>query len=200
MYEIRSVENLEDFLIGSKLLYDNYLSAGLINKNSFGLYISPYHTLPVTAMYLCIKDKPLYTASLVRATRKYGLPSQEDFPEIKEHLDNNLCCEITCLAGKSDFRALSTLFDYLANLLFYFEYYLLVCHPRHVGYYERKYQAQRLSDVRQVHRVQGNPGILLKIDKGALSSDELLLPPPIWFSDELISQIKQVSGLISNVG
>jgi len=73
--------------------------------------------------------------------------------------------------------------------------------PWHVGYYERKYQAQRLSDVRQVHRVQGNPGILLKIDKGALpSSDELLLPSPIWFSDELISRIKQVSELISSVG
>jgi len=195
------VENLEDFLAGSKLLYDNYLSAGLINKNSFGLYISPYHTLPVTAMYLCIKDKPLYTASLVRSTKEYGLPSQEDFPEIREHISNSLCCEITCLAGKNDFRALNNLFSYLADLLSYFEYYLLVCHPRHAGYYERKYQAQRLSGIRNIHRVQGNPGVLLKISKSFRSfSDEPLFPEPYWFPEKLTTQIKELSELISRIG
>jgi len=198
MYEIRSVENLEDFLAGSRLTYISYLSSGLINKNSFGLYISRYHILPVAAMYLCIQDKPLYTATIVRATEQYGLPLMEDFPELEQFCKDPLTCEITCLAGSTDVKALFNLFSYLSQLLLHFERYIMVCHPVHARYYERKFGAIRISDVREIKRVNNNPGIALCLNRAVPDTSSFIPPQPKWFSQDLISRIKPLAELVWN--
>jgi hypothetical protein len=83
-----------------KLVYDRYLQAELIQPNSAGIRVTPYHLLPTTNVFIATENaRTICTVTLI-GDGQYGLPMESIYhEEVKDCRRRNLYVgEVSCLA------------------------------------------------------------------------------------------------------
>jgi hypothetical protein len=102
--QIKIATTQEDYVEGCKIIYDCYIEKGYSTENPHAIRVTPYHLLPSTTMILALwNDQVIGTISLIR-DNPLGLPLEAIFNLDSIRKEQKICCEISSLAIKKEFR------------------------------------------------------------------------------------------------
>jgi hypothetical protein len=160
-----------------RLVYDAYVTAGLMRPNAFMLRVMAHHLLPTTATFVALRGpRVIGTVSLVGDGR-LGLPMERVYgPEVERLRDPSTWLgEVSALASAPNAADLG--FDVVIGLMRLMaqfaqrhgmEHLLVAVHPRHARLYRRAMGFQRLGEERAYPSVCNRPAIALHLDLSRL--------------------------------
>jgi len=152
-----------------RLVYDSYVKAGLIARNRYGMRVTPYHLLPLTDIFVALKDRQVaYTVTLITDDGD-GVPLDSIFPnELNAVRHEGISfAEVSCLAGREglDRRSGYEMFLNLIALTFQYSRHndidrlLLAVHPRHARFYERIFGCEVCGATKSYAAVCDHPAV-----------------------------------------
>ena len=166
----RAAESRADFEHAFRLVYQRYVTVGLIRANPLGLRIAPQQLRPECQVVLAeVDDRVVGTVSLV-GDGQSGLPVDSVFPGVLDPLRRagRRIVEIGCLASTDDSaRFPSRVYIELTRATIHsarqngFDLMVASVHPRHAKFYERAMGFDRVSAEAPYEMVNGNPAICL---------------------------------------
>ncbi len=166
----RPAESRWDYCEAFQLVYQRYLSAGLIRPNLVGVRIAPQQLQPGCRVIVAEKaGRVVGTVSLVDGERA-KLPVEQLFSQSVELLRANgiRLTEIGCLAAIDDSgRFPSPVYLALTRAAISYarlgavDRLIVTVHPRHAKFYERAMGFVRLSDELPYDLVNGQPAVCL---------------------------------------
>lgn len=103
---IKRASSYDEILDALKLVYTNYVSAGYIQENHYGLRIRPWDAVPETSDFIALKEgRVVSTIGCVYDSAKIGLPSEKTFPdETAMSRNEGKTCEFTNLAIVNEYK------------------------------------------------------------------------------------------------
>jgi N-acyl amino acid synthase FeeM len=150
------------------LVHEAYTRVGLMEPNSFGMRVTPFHLLPTSDVFLAtIGGEAVCTLSLI-GDGELGIPMEAIYADEVNELRNQGVhfAEVSCLADKRShqIRQLPVLTRLISLMLQYARYnrldqVLLAVHPSHERYYNRFFGCRRFGELRSYPSVLGNPAV-----------------------------------------
>ena len=157
---------------GFRLLYECYLSDGIINKNESQLRVTKYHLLPTSSMVIAIRNNEVIATVTHVMDSSMGLPceSQCDLKELRK--PPNIVAEISALAIKKSYRREYSILFGLTRFLYNYSssqcgvsYWVIVIRKRVQEYYRAIFFFQSLSETEfTYHFANGLQSVALKAD------------------------------------
>jgi hypothetical protein len=166
-------ENLRERKAAYRLVYNNYLSKGLISPNRFGLRVTPWHLLPTTSTFIAIEDHRIIGTATVIGDAGMGLPMESIYPAEVEaaRLEGLYVGEISCLAFcDTDFRKFLPIFIKLSGLMGQharaqgMNQFLITTHPRHARFYENLMRFEQIGYLTEYPSVNNAPAVACRQD------------------------------------
>jgi hypothetical protein len=156
-----------------RLVYDQYVKAGLSKPNAHHVRVTPYHLLHTTHVFVAyVKGEIVATMSLV-GDSELGLPMESIYPDevASRRAQGLMLSEVSCLADRrADRRDFLTVFVGLSRVLAQFarrhsyDQLLMVCHPKHSAFYRRYLGFDMIGTVAECPHVQNKPAVPLCLD------------------------------------
>jgi hypothetical protein len=178
-------QNLKERMSAFGLVYDKYLSKGLIQPNEYRLRVTPYHLLPTTNVYIAkLGEQVICTVSLI-GDGELGLPMETIYAdEVRAAQDAGLSVgEVSCLATRGiSKRTFLPVFLKLVRLMAQqarangMDQFLISIHPRHAKFYERLMGFEQIGPVRQYPSVCNALAVPLCLDFARVD-----LERPPWY-------------------
>src|SRR5262245_55044202 len=83
-----------------RLVYENYIAAGLIEPNSYRMRVTPYHLLPTTNVFVGTRGGEVLCTMTLIADGEMGLPMESIYAdEVMRHREQGMYVgEVSCLA------------------------------------------------------------------------------------------------------
>ena len=134
----------EQYTEAFRLTYQRYLEAGIINSQSNGLWLTPFHALEDTRVAIAYFDGvPVCTATIIFDS-EFGLPSDDIYqPELnKLRQQGRQLAELSSLAALPSMPSQNTLFSLFRFLFRYVvargsSDLIISAHPKHADFYSR---------------------------------------------------------------
>lgn len=183
-----------------KLVYDRYLQAELIQPNSAGIRVTPYHLLPTTNVFIATENaRTICTVTLI-GDGQYGLPMESIYhEEVKDCRRRNLYVgEVSCLAFEPmPLNRFLVVFMQLTRLMaqharaYGMDQFLIAVHPQHSRFYQRFMGFEQIGDLKTYPSVRDTPAVACCLDFARIDRDR----PKCWSAyfgtrlsaDELVS-------------
>ena len=166
----RPAESRWDYCEAFHLVYERYLSAGLIRPNPLGVRIAPQQLQPECLVVVAERrGRMVGTVSLI-SDEQAQLPVEQLFPKSIELLraTGARLTEVGCLAALDDSRRFpSPVYLALTRAAIYYarqgnyDRLIATVHPRHAKFYERAMGFVRLTGEAPYDLVNGQPAVCL---------------------------------------
>jgi hypothetical protein len=178
--------SMADFDSAFDLIYQKYLTKGLIERNSFARRVLRYHLNKGTTTFIAYRgQKPVCTTTLIGDSAD-GLPLEAIYPiEVeRKRMEGLRLAEVSCLAGcgtGSD-RNFHRLFMTLMQILgqhadrFGIDQLVVAVHPRHARYYRRTMGFQQFGDEVCYESLHDAPAVGISLDFEQIKSER----PPAY--------------------
>lgn len=167
---IRMVNSFPDYLGAMRLLYNEYSTKGLIEKNDSHLYFSPYLLLPRNILFNAVIDNKIIGTIALIEDSPIGLPIENvHFDDIKLQRMSKKArlAEIGSFAVDSKFKNKGiTILLYKAMFLYLQDYkkidsVLISVHPRSYNFYLSMFQFKQIGKERKYDSLNGARSIPL---------------------------------------
>jgi hypothetical protein len=179
--ECRIGSSREELFAAFRLVYGQYVRAGLMKQNPYQMRVTPYHLLPTTEVIVALdRGTVTCTMTLVR-DGELGLPMGSVYhEEVACHrLQELSLAEVSCLADAHEQAtksqsALFQLMPLLAQLAYYrgVDRLMIAVHPRHARFYHRFLGFDVIAaEERTYGQVCGKPAIALAMDLRGLATN-----------------------------
>lgn len=166
-----------------RLIHDAYTKTGLMEPNTFGMRVTPFHLLPTTDVFLAYHENtPIYTMTLI-SDDEMGLPLEDVYESevsARRIETGAYFAEVSCLASRQGYFSRSRMFqvfEQLVGLMFQsarengVERLLIACHPRHARFYRRFLGFEQIGKERCYASVQDNPAVACEHDFAHLDKE-----------------------------
>lgn len=173
--------SMADFDSAFELVYQKYLSKGLIEPNPFARRVVPYHLNNSTTTFIAYRGGSAVCTTTLVGDSSDGLPLEALYPaEIeRKRLAGLRLAEVSCLAGcgSGSDRNFHRLFMKLMRILgqhaerFGIDQLVVAVHPRHARYYQRTMGFQQFGGEVRYESLQDAPavGIALDFEQGKIN-------------------------------
>jgi len=170
-YVFKIAESGRELIKAFHLLYNEYRRAEYVPESPSELLFTRYHLLPETTIFLAMsQDKALSTATVIRDSKRFGLPMDDIF---KEELDGlrisrRKILEVSSLASdrsmfsRDRVRHFITMV-YAHSLFLDVDDICIMVNPRHVRLYRTLFAFENFGEERHYPRVNA-PGVALRVD------------------------------------
>lgn len=164
---------LEERVAAFRLVYDNYLQAGLIDPNPDAFRVTPYHLLPTTNVFIAEAGGEVICTVTLIGDGQLGLPMESIYSaEVNAARSQGLYVgEVSCLAFQQvQFKQFLAVFVQLTRLMaqharaYGMDQFLIAIHPRHARFYERFMGFKRIGNPKQYPSVRNAPAVALCLD------------------------------------
>lgn len=179
MVQYKLASSLEERIAALRLVYNAYVSAGLIKPNEHRLRVTPFHLHPSTKIFLAIENGEIvHTMSFIHDS-EMGLPMEVIYHREIETLRRlgRRFGEVSCLAGNEIsleiFMGLCR-FVFCYGLFARLDHFVIAVHPRHARFYERIWGFRQFGPYRVYPCVENHPAVALELD---FTQCDLRLPP-----------------------
>lgn len=169
----RIVCNKADRIAAFRLVYDNYLSKGLIQPNPYQLRVAEHQLLPTTTVFAADRDGQIICTVTLIGDGQLGLPMECIYPsEINAARDRGLYVgEVSALAVDDvEFRTFLPIFVELTRLMAQFarangmDQFLIAVHPKHARFYQRFMGFEQIGGLKEYPSVQNAPAVACCLD------------------------------------
>lgn len=168
---LRCAKTLRQVEAAWRLVYDVYLSQGIIDRNPHGIHATPPAVSPNSCtVYGESHGHVVSSLTMIRDSGR-GLPLDKVMGDKLDALRSagRRLVETGMLADRrvQPRRSFRTLFE-LMRWAFYFTLYedaddiVVGVHPRHVGFYRRAFMVDVMSETRRYPDMRGKPVVLLR--------------------------------------
>jgi hypothetical protein len=156
-----------------RLVYDQYLAAGLAPPNSHRVRVTPFHLLPTTHVFVAYERGGIVATMSLVGDGVLGLPMESVYGEevMRRRMEGLRISEVSCLADRlHDRRNFLSIFCGLSRVLAQFarrqgyHQLLVVCHPKHSAFYRRYLGFEMIGSIAQCPHVQNKPAVPLCLD------------------------------------
>ena len=168
--------SMADFDSAFQLVYQKYLSRGLIEPNPFARRVVPYHLKSTTTTFIAYRGGTAVCTTTLIGDSEDGLPLEALYPaEIeRKRMAGLRLAEVSCLAGcgSGSDRNFHRLFMKLMRILgqhaerFGIDQLVVAVHPRHARYYERTMGFQQFGSEVRYESLQDAPAVGIALDFG----------------------------------
>lgn len=156
-----------------RLVYDQYIAAGLMPPNRHRVRVTPFHLLPTTQVFVAYERGGIVATMSLVGDGGLGLPMESIYGDevMRRRRDGLRISEVSCLADRlpdrhhflSVFCGLSRVLAQFARRQGYHQL-LVVCHPRHSAFYRRYLGFELIGSVSHCPHVQNHPAVPLCLD------------------------------------
>jgi hypothetical protein len=156
-----------------RLVYQSYLTKGLIEPNQFGMRVTPWHLLPTTSTFVALEaGRVIGTVTLI-GDAGLGLPMESIYPAEVEaaRLAGLYVGEVSCLATRdTDFKEFLPIFVSLTRLMAQharahgMDQFLIAIHPKHARFYEKFMGFEQIGSLTEYPSVNNAPAVACCLD------------------------------------
>ncbi|MHB8973543.1 MAG: N-acyl amino acid synthase FeeM domain-containing protein [Pirellulaceae bacterium] len=168
-----------------RLVYDQYVEAGLARPNVHRVRVTPHHLLPTTHVFVGYYRSEIIATMTLVGDGKLGLPMESIFGDEVQcrRVPGSEISQVACVAvRRTDHCEFLTVFCGLGRVLVQFARrqgyarLLAVCHPRHAAFYRRFLGFEVIGHVAAYPQVQHHPAVPMYLD-----FDHLDRHPPVGY-------------------
>ncbi|OHB67452.1 MAG: hypothetical protein A2V70_17480 [Planctomycetes bacterium RBG_13_63_9] len=170
---IKIASRRDELLAAFRLVYDNYVRAGLARPNPYRMRVTPSQLVPTTEIFVALSGtEVICTMSLVR-DGQLGLPMETIYEEEVSRLRSRGIrpAEVSALACRQEGqRQTLPIVIRLMSLMAQcaqrrgVDQLLIAIHPRHARYYQRFTAFMPIGEERTYATVCDNPAVALALD------------------------------------
>lgn len=153
-----------------RLVYESYLSNGLVQPNPFRMRILPHHLLPSTDIFIVERAGQITSTVTLICDGELGLPMEAVYPlEIRDlQARGKRLGEVSCLASRSA-TPIAQCLELLRLMVQTARHrglhgLAVAVHPRHVRFYERYLAFQQVGTETLYPAVCHHPAVALLLD------------------------------------
>jgi len=178
-----------------ELIYRCYVAKGYISAHPGGIVYRAAFGLPCSRTIVnCDADRQVLGTLTITGDNPLGMQLETTYPNEVQLLRDRgrRLAEITCLAIRpaDEFPSMAVFFDLTRFLIHqayrrHYDDLLIAIHPRHEGFYRRRFQVELVGPCRPHGLVGGHPAICCRIDLHGLKRNG---DPKLWnqyFANEL---------------
>lgn len=171
------------------ILYDAYYQAGLVEANTLGVRLTPFHLLPTTEVFVAKVERHVNSTLTMVGDGAMGLPMDSIYSEETTWLRSKgfRLAEIGSLADRRNSTVkFVRVFKELAKLVVQvaeqrgINGLVIATHPRHAGFYIRSFGFQQIGGLTDCPYARGNPAVALLLDfykiRGSQFEERLFFP------------------------
>lgn len=169
----RIATTMQDRLAAFGLVYDKYLSKGMLHPNRYQLRVTEYHLLDTTTVFVAVRKEQVIATVTLIGDGALGLPLDAVHPDITGDARRKGLCvgEVSCLAfQKQDFKHVLPVFIDLTRVMAQYarknrmDQFLIACIPQHARFYCRYLGFEQIGTVRPYPTVCNTLGVACCLD------------------------------------
>jgi hypothetical protein len=163
------------------LVYNSYLQAGLGERNTFEMRVTPYHLTDNSEVFVATRrQKVIFTMTLIMDSTELGMPMESVYgDEVNQLRDHGLKLgEVSCLADcQRHTKDFFPIFLCTSRLMVQYARYrgldalLAAVHPKHARFYHRFMDFQFFGMKKTYPTVRNHPAVALWLEFARMERD-----------------------------